>query len=39
MIQMDMIVIIKNVIILIFEWCMFNHLQTFANLCEILYLM
>jgi len=39
MIQMDMVVILKIVIILIFEWYMFNHLQTFPNLCKNLYLM
>jgi len=38
-IKVDMVVIFKNVIILIFEWYMFNHLQTFPNLCENLYLM
>jgi hypothetical protein len=34
-----MVVNFKNVIILIFEKYMFNHLQTFPNLCENLYLM
>jgi hypothetical protein len=27
------------IIILIFEWYVFNHQQTFQNLCENLYLM
>ncbi len=39
MIQMDMVVSFKNVNILIFEWYMFNHLHSFPNLCENLYLM
>jgi len=39
MIQMDMIFTFKKVIILIFEYYMCNHLQTFPNLCENLYLM
>jgi hypothetical protein len=34
-----MIIILKNIIIWIFEYYMFNHLQTFPNLCENLYLM
>jgi hypothetical protein len=34
MIQMDIIIIFK-----IFEQYMFNHFQTFSNLCEDLYLM
>jgi GTP:adenosylcobinamide-phosphate guanylyltransferase len=39
MIKMDMVVILKNVIIIIFEQYMFNHLQPFPNICENLYLM
>jgi hypothetical protein len=39
MIQMDMVVTLNNIIILTFEWYMFNHLQTFPNLCENLHLM
>jgi hypothetical protein len=39
MIQMDMVVTLNIIIILIFEQYMFNHLQTFPNLCENLYLM
>jgi hypothetical protein len=39
MLQMDKVVTLKNVIILIFEQYMFNHLQTFPNLCENLYFM
>jgi hypothetical protein len=39
MIQMDMVVIFKNDIILVFEWHMFNHIQTLPNLCENLHLM
>jgi hypothetical protein len=38
MIQMDMVVVLKIIIILIFEYYMFNPLQTFPNLCENLYL-
>jgi hypothetical protein len=34
-----MVVTLKNIIILIFEKYMFNHLQTFQNLYENLYLM
>jgi hypothetical protein len=34
-----MVIIFKNVIILIFEQYMFDHLQTFPNLCKNLYLM
>jgi hypothetical protein len=34
-----MVVIFKNIIILIIESYMFNHLQTFPTLCEIICLM
>ncbi len=36
---MDMVIIFLNTIMLIFEYYMFNHLQTFPNLCENLYFM
>jgi hypothetical protein len=39
MIQIDVVVIFKNIIILIFELYIFDHLQTFPNLCENLYVM
>jgi hypothetical protein len=29
-----MVVIFKNIIILIFKKYLFNHLQTFPNVCE-----
>jgi hypothetical protein len=34
MIQMDMVVTLKNIIIIIFEYYMFIPLQIFPNLCE-----
>jgi hypothetical protein len=39
MIQMDMVVTLKIIIIIVFELYMFNPLQTFPNLCENLNLL